>query len=174
MEKEVLLDKKNLVEYIISAYNERFKRKITPIKLQKSLYFLYAMWGGKIMIASGQSEEDTECDELYGRFTKELFEAQFLAWRYGPIDKEVYDNYRDDKYNFEIENIELQFKSNDEEENFTAKDYIDNLLRRIFITSDFALVDLSHEDKCWKNAVNTPGQKMSNECILNEYATKSL
>ena len=43
-----ILNKNILRDYLITKYKERFSdTKITAIKLQKGLYFLYAFWGGK-------------------------------------------------------------------------------------------------------------------------------
>ena len=44
-----IVDAKELASYIKYKYNEQFgNSNIPPIKLQKSLYFLLAYWGGFI------------------------------------------------------------------------------------------------------------------------------
>lgn len=169
--ENVLLDKNNLVNFIISLHKREKKREISPIKLQKSLYFLYAFWGGKIRAAKGESDTDTEADEIYGSFNEYLFDANFVAWKYGPVDKEVRDNYKHGIYTGDSK--ELMFLGDvDEFQKETATDYITALLARIFATSDFGLVDLSHEDKCWKEAKIRFDQQMDKESIIEEYANR--
>jgi hypothetical protein len=54
-------------------------------------------------------------------------------------------------------------------------DFLDYLLPRLFITSDFALVELVHQDNCWKNARNNNNESsiiIPNDEILKEYINK--
>ena len=145
-----LLNKNDLACYIIEKYKEEYKKEISPIKLQKSLYFLFAMWGGKIADAKREGNEDTEDDETYSKYDKYLFDASFEAWRYGPVDREIYDKFKSgdlkcsNTYDSMFNSPDLEF----------VKAYIDDILTKIFNTNDFSLVDLTHEDRCWKDAIS--------------------
>lgn len=169
LNEKVLVDKISLASYICNSYKSKYNSTITPIKLQKGLYFLFAMWGGKIMAARGESETDTEDDDLYGKRNEYLFNANFEAWKYGPVDREIYEWYKNGS---NINNIsEINF-INDVDYKEDVKQYIDETIERVFITSDFGLVDMSHEDQVWKDASRTESKHMKNEEILLEYASR--
>ena len=44
--KKGLVNAKELACYITDYYMIKFSKEISPIKLQKSLYFCFAYWGG--------------------------------------------------------------------------------------------------------------------------------
>lgn len=165
-----ILDKKDLACYIVDKYYREYNEEISPIKLQKALYFLFAMWGGKIADAQFSNQEDTEDDEKYEGFEKYLFDANFEAWRYGPVDKEIYNMFKEGKLDCINIDLNKMFDSSRVSYIKEVKEYVDDLLDQIFRTNDFSLVDLSHEDKCWKDAiklgVNSP---ISNESIIKDY-----
>lgn len=172
MEENVLLDKDELVRYIICKYKESKPElaEISPIKLQKSLYFLFAMWGGKVLAAKREIKDD-----FYSNFNEYLFDADFEAWKFGPVDKEVWRKYRDNEYDScfnDCSTLSLTFNTKDSFEETTALEYVDGLLQRIFITSDFGLVDLSHEDNCWEKAYKSINKKINGYDIINEYANR--
>lgn len=163
-----ILDKKKLACYIISKYQKEHDKEISPIKLQKSLYFLYAMWGGKIADAKMCTDSNTEDDHKYETYDINLFDACFEAWKYGPVDSEVYEWFKNGIlcYSDFADALFLESKITYINE---AKDYIDELLEKIFRTSDFGLVDMSHTDKCWQEAINSNNKHISNEAIIKDY-----
>ena len=163
---DYLLDKVNLAEYIICLHKGLKGKDITPIKLQKSLYFLFAFWGGKILLTRNGNKA-SEVDDILKEFKPYLFNADFVAWTYGPVDKEIWSKF---KNNLLKGKSELLFNTTNNVEKDMAKEYLDDLLQKIFNTSDFALVDLSHEDQCWKQAINSEDQRIDSESIINEYA----
>lgn len=163
-----LLNKIDLACYIANKYYKEYSEEISPIKLQKSLYFLFAMWGGKVADAQLEGNEDTEDDETFSKYEKYLFDASFQAWRYGPVDKEIYDLFKNKKLDYM--NTSDVFDLLDVDYKAILKGYIDNLLNQIFNTNDFSLVDLSHEDKCWKDAINIGvNEPIPNDNIIRDY-----
>lgn len=166
-----LLEKQNLVNYMITKYKKEHNgERITPITLQKGLYFLYAFWGGKIRAQtfSSKNDEVKEMTEMSFNYEEDLFDAKFEAWTYGPVDREIYVWFKtlSDK-EFDSINVDNLIGL----EHYDVKKYIDDLLERIFNTSDFGLVDLSHEDRCWSTVYNpTHKNEMNNDMIKDEYA----
>lgn len=63
------MDKFSLAKYIIS----RYQNEITPMKLQKLMYYCYA-W------------------QLVAKEKK--FDANFEAWTHGPVEREIYEKYK--------------------------------------------------------------------------------
>lgn len=167
-----VLKKWDLVNFMITKHRKEYGKEISPIKLQKGLYFLYAFWGGKIrsqqLVSDDSSEDDiTEMTEMETSYDENLFEANFEAWAYGPVDREVYVWFKeltdDEKIGINQESL-----STDEDVSW----YLNDLLTRIYNSNDFGLVDLSHEDKCWRDVFNPSFKmKMNNDDILQEYAT---
>lgn len=164
-----IVNKFELAKYMISEHWSSFDKIISPIKLQKGLYFLYAFWGGKIRSAQFEDENGDsmiEDIELYSTLDEHLFEADFEAWAYGPVDRDIYVWFKEltlDEKN-KIRNIDLDIED-------CIKLYLKDLLNRIFNSNDFGLVDLSHEDRCWREVYNpTRKNKMDSEAIITEYA----
>jgi len=70
IERDIIKNSK----YIISYYNQNNK-PITNLELQKLVYFLEAIY-------------IVYTDEDY------LFEEDFLAWNFGPVNLEIYNQYK--------------------------------------------------------------------------------
>lgn len=154
-----------LVTFLLYKY-----KNLSPLKLQKGLYFLYAFYSG--MYADVQNSNTEYNQDASCPFPRELFPAQFEAWTYGPVIREVYfKNKRRDYENllqsFDVEN---EFKNipNGEE----IKKFIEDLFQKIYSVSDFALVDKSHSDIAWKEAFDSEEKIIKNESIWNEYKKK--
>lgn len=165
MKKErYVFDTKELASYIASEYKDKTNKSISPIKLQKTLYFCFAYWGGFIKRGQGRI---SEIDNKIKSFSPYLFEEDFEAWVYGPVVKSLY------KVN--IEKLEKYKKpSFQDEEQLKAKDLIDSLINEVVGLSDFTLVDIAHRDNCWiknfNDEDNYHNETISKECIIEEYA----
>lgn len=148
------------------AYMKKECKYLTPLKLQKGLYFLFAYYTQSY----GKEKVDDEDSELitfdYPTF---LFPAQFEAWKYGPVIREVYENNKNDMYedtfNEDFFNDPIKHE---------IKLFIDDMLEELMNTSDFNLVDRSHEDDVWKEAFKTGNGsgEMSMMAIKREYERK--
>ena len=60
------------------------KREMTPLRLQKTLYFVYAFYGATLGLLSEDNEEDNVF-EGSSNYPKYLFNERFEAWQYGPV-----------------------------------------------------------------------------------------
>lgn len=146
-----------IVNYLISKFGS-----LTPLKLQKGLYFLYAYYGALYnnKKADGELEEDFN-------MPKELFPAKFEAWTYGPVIREVYQKYNEGEYN------EVQFEEDIDSKYPEAIAFINDMFTQINSLSDFTLVDRSHEDDSWKNAYDKgKSTNIDNDNIIMEYQEK--
>lgn len=156
-----LVDKNILVNFIVSDYLKLKGRKISPIKLQKSLYFLYIEWLKFISTSKSENQNveiDTECQ-------KQLFEPAFEAWPYGPVDSEIYHSYKSGVLNDFGDEINVEINAIGA--NDIVISFIEDLLRNeIYDMSDFRLVDISHSHDCWLK--NKPGI-ISKEDMVEEF-----
>ena len=157
------LNVKELAAYIQKKYKEETGREISPIKLQKSLYFLFAYWGGavrKSKINKDFVEED------YSKFDEYLFDEIIEAWVYGPVVPTV---YREENLSNYLNEALFDGKER-------LKDFVDGLLKELFEVSDFTLVEMSHNDSVWKNSFDYDDEYHNNviskEDIIKEYARK--
>ena len=108
------------------SYNGK-NGKLTPLKLQKLLY-----------LAQGWS---------FVWDDRPLFEAEFEAWQYGPVNNEVYLQFK--KYGRgEIPECEGNQLEGDKD----SKDTLDAIWREYSGYSAFDLVGLTHAQEPWKNA----------------------
>ena len=143
-------------------YSEH-ERGITPIKLQKSLYFVFAIWGGLV------EKSKSEFIEFKIEEDKYLFFNDIEAWVYGPV---VPDVYRSDIELVDIEEAKTIF----DDKNIIIKETIDDILKDIFEIGDFKLVSISHSDQCWKNSFNINDENhnriIDKDEIIREYAAR--
>lgn len=157
-----IINAKELASYIKFKYKEQIGTSaIPPIKLQKSLYFLLAYWGGFIR----KGARNPEFSEIVSyNYDEVLFENRIEAWVYGPVVPEVYAIEESITPNCEIDVDEY------------IKNFIDELLEDIFKVSDFKLVELSHNDLAWKNNFDYDAeyhnQEITKEEIISEYARR--
>lgn len=147
-------DKTTLVNHILSRIDIN-----SSIRIQKVLYLLYAYYGA--IYGSLEQEESFEEFEAYPR---RLFEADFEAWQYGPVDSEVWSSYKYDMYKVE----EYDAKT-PQEKNVIL--FLDDLINQTNEINDFGLVDRTHQDRVWVNAYkpNEKHIKMSGDSIIEEY-----
>lgn len=144
------------------------KRIISPIKLQKTLYFLFAYWG-QFIRNNKENPDSVEVD--YSSYNEFLFDDKIEAWTYGPVVPEVFIAEKSGI----LGNKALEGYLKDD---IVKKEFIDNLLQQLFEIDDFGLVRISHEDECWKrNYVESDerhNREIPKEEIINEYTAKQI
>lgn len=154
------------VENIIGLMKEEMKN-ISPLRLQKTLYFLFAYYGASYgQLSKSKEYEVTKNESL--NLPEYLFDAQFEAWQYGPVIRDVYmSNKYSIEYNdinFSMSNFEIEDKTMQQE----ITEYLREIIKSTLKISDFGLVERSHEDKEWKNNI-TQQEIMNNDLIIKEY-----
>lgn len=115
----------------ISYIFEQMK-EVTPLALQKILYFIQGIY----MVIFG----------------KPLYKEDCMAWIHGPVYEEVYDLFRDFKYNPIEDNRFAIFKDRFEELSEQEKKVIDLVINTFGKYSGKVLEDITHEELPWKNA----------------------
>lgn len=160
----VMFNVKEFAAYVSKIYFDKVGKIISPVRLQKTLYFCFAFWGGfvrkgKKLQESGKQEIDVTNYEDY------LFSARFEAWIYGPVIPEIYHEQNIDKY-YKEDLLKDEF----------VKEYIEDLLEDINSVSDFRLVDISHQDDAWSKNFDykesSHSREISKEDIINEYVKR--
>lgn len=150
-----------LISYLYTRFPER--TPLSPLKLQKILYFLFAFYGSML---GNITKEDVESSEVEATFPRYLFDAKFEAWKYGPVIRDVYDKNREGQYN-EVESIDVS------DIDRSALDFIDDVFIQLEDMGDFTLVQRSHMDKAWKSVYDPENpyasKPMDNALIISEY-----
>ena len=153
-----ILNAKELAYYISDYYNSKFSKDISPIKLQKSLYFCFAYWGGFVRKSKLKDTEVTIDKSEW------LFAENIEAWVYGPV---VPDVYHEDNL---MSNRNEKLFCDDED----VKEFVNGVLDDILNVSDFKLVEVSHSDNCWKKNFDPNSERhnvvIDKEDIITEYA----
>ena len=162
MQERVELDINSFVLYIADKHNKDYHSMISLIKLQKSLYFCFAYWGGFIL--------NSKKSESMLNFSPYLFHANFQAWGLGPVISEIVKKYNAKEYdNISLtqDDIERIFNNNK-----ILKETIISLLNDIFQISDFKLVNIAY-DNTWKSHYEGVKNKiMPADEIIKEYSIK--
>ena len=159
--KDVVFEQKNdLVNYLYSLLDNP-----TQIKVQKTMYLLFAYYGATY----GNLESDSSENDFEGQsYPKYLFEPQFEAWRYGPVDYEIYQN---EKKNVYEKDSTFPTTSLNEQENKNIQGFIKNIVSQTNNIDDFSLVDRTHQDNSWRLAYKEDSSptKMNADDVINEY-----
>lgn len=171
--KKGILTAKELASYIKYKYSEftNNTKEITPIKMQKCLYFCFAFWAGFVVKGKEDNVMPYDCSEY-------LFDDTIQAWAYGPVVPNVYFDEKKLKLfnNKRSEEVALSKAENKINEIDFLQETIDSILQDVFEISDFKLVSLSHMDKSWQNHFHEESKKHNEaiplEEIINEYSTK--
>ena len=149
---------------IAQLHNDKYERNISPLKLQKVLFFLFGEWGAFVSKSNSTGEKIGDWENLKS-FPRYLYNDEIQAWLYGPVVKNVYDNFKN-----EVMSREEIFKT--EEEKYVGE-FIDDLATELFSLSDFRLVELTHQMKCWKDKYSESSQyhntEINKEDIINEF-----
>ncbi|MDD2980891.1 MAG: DUF4065 domain-containing protein [Hespellia sp.] len=115
------------ISYIFDQMQE-----ITPLALQKILYFIQGVY----MVL----------------FDEPLYEEDCMAWVHGPVYEEVYDLFRDFKYNPIEDNRFAIFKERFEELSDQEKKVIDLVINSFGKYSGKVLETITHNESPWKEA----------------------
>lgn len=155
------LDARVLACYISKYYNEHYHKEISPVKLQKTLYFCFAYFSAYIK------------SKKLEKYPKYLFTNRIEAWPHGPVVPDVYN----ERHLITFNNFDDFFIDNE------MKEIITELLDTIFPLDDFKIVSIAQEDNCWKkkfkiwaenieNKIPTSYQEISKDDIIREYIRK--
>lgn len=135
-EKKILLFSK----YIIKKCGD-----VTPLSLQKMLYYVQGFY--------------------YAFFNSFLFEEDCEAWIHGPVYKDVYDRFKDYRYN------QIESEENLDELLFTSLEIsiLDSVIKNFGCYSGKILEEFTHTEKPWLVARgNIPQNKKSQNIISKE------
>ncbi len=158
---EALFDVNTIARYLYSL-----KPNISPLKLQKSLYFLFAFHGAVYR----NKEEEGVFEGSSGATTRYLFDAEIQAWKYGPVIPEVYFAQRDGEYE---DKDKIKAAIDEVSVNDEVKEFINEMFEQIDGVTDFKLVDRSHRDDAWQRAYAVEqSTEMDKEAIIQEYIEK--
>ena len=167
-----VLNKDDLVNYVINQYKKKTAIDISPLKLQKTMYLLFGMWGGNAAKINEDIDKGEGTIEITEKLPVNLFDANFEAWKYGPVDVEIYNRYKYNMYWGGIESL-TNFITASQEIRSLLIEFIDSILKQVFEVNDFSLVSTTQNDKVWKDAYkNKDNVKMNSEDIIKEYKEK--
>ncbi|MFD1550044.1 type II toxin-antitoxin system antitoxin SocA domain-containing protein [Levilactobacillus fuyuanensis] len=140
----VFTDKKNAAAYLYSKLENK-----TPIKIQKGLYFLWAFYAATY----GNINYDVDAGFSDGtsskKYPSELFKPDFEAWRYGPVDNEIWAMSKHSKISDLPATINTELGTTMQRE---IELFMDDLIKDIDNVNDFGLVERSHRDSAWREA----------------------
>lgn len=152
MNSDYMFDKYELINYIYNLLH-----LASPLKIQKTLYLLYGYYG-----ATYGLENNLET----GIYPTELFNANFIAGKYGPFDPEIKDYLKSNE-----PKTKIYIPKTVEEKNIHQ--FIINIVNQIDNVDDFSLIQLVKEDECWKLAYKIKeNEKIPNYLIISEYKKK--
>lgn len=158
----------DLAVYLCSIY-----KFMTPIKMQKGLYFLYAYYAATLGLSSQEADQPNSETMNY---PPELFKPEFEAWKLGPVIPHVYNKFKSGHYQELAKTININ-KIFDLDSgnpvNMEVKLFVEKFfLQHVCTVQDYTLVERSHEDEAWIQAYDngkTPGHPIDHNLILKQY-----
>ena len=112
----------SIASYLLSRYYRVFGEKMDEIKLQKLLYFTQR----EAIIRTGEP----------------MFDAEFRAWKYGPVIIEIHYRYKADDLHEDISEESLS----------RWKECLDYIFTEFASKKSMSLVSLAHGEKSWIRA----------------------
>lgn len=135
------------------SYIFRTAEEVTPLALQKMLYFIQGIY----MVLFGV----------------ELFSEDCEAWAHGPVFREVYDVFKNFKYNPIDDTRFSMFQNRFSELSDNVKQAINLVVESFGMYSGKTLERITHGEAPWKDArVNCLPDEPSNEVISKEAIKK--
>jgi uncharacterized phage-associated protein len=133
-----------LAYYIINNFSnfEFNKNGITHLKLQKLLYYTKA-WSTVAKVDVG--------------------DLQFFAWKHGPVNSEIYDQFKDygkDIIPPSIFNVSIEKDK---------KTFIDFVIKNYIFFDAFTLSSMTHKEDPW---IQTVSNEIISEELMKEYYSK--
>lgn len=144
-----MADVKKVAEYFLYKSEENSSRSITPLKLQKLLYF-----------AQGIHLSSNDCTPL--------FEEELLRWAHGSVSVSVYDAYKKYGY-FSIPKI-LHFNTSHLSE--TELCTVDNVWKVYGDMDGKFLEELIHQEDPW--ITTPPKEVITKEKMFNHFKNEKL
>lgn len=152
-------NKKNLITFIKDINNELNwntqdlnlveENNVSELHIHKMLFIVYGAF--------------------YKKFNKELFEPNFAAWKYGPVELDYRKFAKDDKNDL-INKFNFSLQNNSEE------NYLKKLIQKLLKFSPWSLVEYTHSFEAWINNYdenNKIGKKISKEDIFESFKDKN-
>lgn len=134
-----------IIEYANNEANNLTDYALTPLKLQKILYYVAA--------------------EYFKKFEERLFSENFQKWQYGPVVKEVYHEFKPFGFHHiakpkatleegsgpSINFVRKDFDSKSLASNVNFMDVVENVIKKYMPWKAFDLVERTHAEDAWKD-----------------------
>jgi uncharacterized phage-associated protein len=132
----------DLSKYIVNQFSDQSPAGITPMKLQKLLYYVKA-W----TLVAG----------------KQLLQEDFRHWNYGPVNRDVYEYYKQYRGNVisPSERDELNISESE-------KELVDFIVENYIQFDAFTLSAMTHTEEPWK--ITKKDDVISNNLIISYYS----
>lgn len=133
-----------IANYIVWFVNENKLGEVTPLKLQKMLYYVAAQYFKKNSIR--------------------LFQENIEKWKYGPVTPSVYHGFKsqgiepilepittlieDSNSTLGYKRVEFDPKLLIEDQKF--KEIADSIIEKLVVKDAFKLVEITHKENAWK------------------------
>lgn len=146
MKEGIIMTMMDLAHHIIAVAHKN-NIPVTNLQLQKVMFFSLKYAMNDSLLSEG--------------VIKSTYDRPFLVWRYGPVEKDIYERYK-------VYGSDPILEKNNENENFRSlNDQIIKLLKE----SAFKLVRKSHEEPFWRdNEKNINGWRSDVEYTLADVA----
>lgn len=166
MVQNVFEDKIVLAGFLSQKFDEP-----TVLKIQKAMYLLWAFYAGTYGSIDYEDSGEFSTDAKY---PVQLFEPDFEAWQYGPVDNTIYAKIKQNDLPTEFktgEDLLNQSSLGSASQKKNVEIFLINLIDQINQMDDFTLVNRTHQDTSWQDVYQSGMKhiKMNSDTIKQEY-----
>lgn len=133
-------------QQLVAWLEQKKPNHYTKLRIHKTLFILYAFYGASYGRATNQQQREILGD-VYS-YPPRLFPANFEAWDYGPVERNVYDAMlKSDAYH-----LENAWEPKSLIEKNIVNDFMDEIISQLDALSLFDLVYMTKSHDSWKEA----------------------
>ncbi|WP_054689729.1 type II toxin-antitoxin system antitoxin SocA domain-containing protein [Fructilactobacillus florum] len=113
------------------------------------MYFVWAFYAATYGNVDTNESEIKDSDVSY---PEHLFEPNFEAWKYGPVDPDVWENNNGGNIEpVNLDNVDSLINISNKSVINDILSFVDDMINQVKDVNDFGLVNRSHEDSAWRD-----------------------
>lgn len=149
-------------QQLVAWLEQKKPNHYTKLRIHKTLFILFAFYGASYGRVTNQQQQEI-LGEVHS-YPPQLFPANFEAWAYGPVERNVYDAMRKS----DVYHLENAWEPKSLIEKNIANDLMDDIISQLDTLCDFGLVTMTKSHGSWKEAYKNQSDTNASNHIDNQ------
>ena len=125
----------------------------SAVRMHKGMYLVFKAYAATFGNIAGYFDYDVPAEYNDVHLPNKLFPANFAAWKFGPVEVDVFEQITKGDYHLEDHPDDAILINNPSEIEKSILDLIDDLIVQINAIHDFGLVDITRRHSDYKKAL---------------------